>query len=94
MKLRLDPDAAQALRAMAPVPRRRMKDALAKVAVDASGRTGRLDVKQLASNAPWPAFRLAVGDWRAAWFIRDGTVQVLRVFHRSEGYSWLERLYP
>lgn len=94
MKLRLDPDAAQALRGMAPVSRRRMKEALAKASVDPAGRTVGLDVKQLAINAPWPAFRLVVGDWRAAWFIRAGTVQVLRIFHRSEGYAWLERLYP
>lgn len=64
-----------------------MKEALA---ILAKGGVG-LDVKPLASTQPWPAFRLKVGDWRAAWYIRNGEIQVVRVFHRSEGYGWLDR---
>ncbi len=94
MKVRFDPAAAAALAQMPPVPRRRMKAALAQLTKDASGRSAKLDVKRLDSKAPFGAYRLAVGEWRAGWFVRGDTLEVVRVFHRSEGYGWLERMYP
>lgn len=94
MKVRLDREAAFRLSGLAPGPKRRIKEALASLAKDPSGRMGALDVKQLASPAPLLAYRLKLGDWRVAWYVTDDALEVIRVFHRSEGYGWLQRLYP
>lgn len=37
-----------------------------------------------------PLYRLRVGDWRAAYFAEEDGVVVVRVFHRSDGYAWLD----
>ena len=79
---------------MPPEPKRRMKEALGRLAKDPAGRTTGLDVRQLDVRSDYPVHRLRMGDWRAAWFVRDGNVEVIRIFHRSEGYGWLERRYP
>ncbi len=52
------------------------------------------DVRRLTATAGTNVYRLRVGDWRAAFLLRARAVEVIRVFHRSEGYGWLERLYP
>jgi mRNA-degrading endonuclease RelE of RelBE toxin-antitoxin system len=51
---------------------------------------GGLDIKRLRTGEDsW--FRLRVGDWRAVYRLQPASVDVLRVFHRSEGYEWIER---
>ncbi len=93
--LRLHPEnAAHPLRAMPPGPRKAMKKALASLAGDPSGKGTGLDVRRLTATAGTNVYRLRVGDWRAAFLLRARAVEVIRVFHRSEGYGWLERLYP
>lgn len=95
MRVRLDPEQAQAvLRSMPPVPRKRMRAALRKLADDPSGRSTGLDVQRLRTSGDPPAFRLRVGEWRAAWLLRKDAVDVIRIFHRSEGYGWLDRRLP
>lgn len=52
-----------------------------------------VDVAQLVLDAPgWPVFRLRVGDWRVVFRARGEDLEVVRVFHRREGYGWLERV--
>lgn len=51
-----------------------------------------MDLIRLRSNPEQPAaFRLRVGDWRIVFRARSRDLEVLRVFHREEGYGWLER---
>lgn len=95
MKLRLRRDTAKAvLSTMPPTARKRMRAALAQLPEDPSGTTTDLDVKRLRTADEPPVFRLRVGDWRAAFLVRGDTVDVVKIFHRSEGYGWLDRRYP
>jgi hypothetical protein len=95
MRVRLDPDGALVpLRTMPPGPRNAMRQALALLADDPSGRSTGLDVKRLRTAGGPAAFRLRIGDWRACWLLRGDTLDVVRIFHRSDGYGWLDRMYP
>lgn len=51
-----------------------------------------LDVVRMRSDpsAP-PVFRLRVGDWRIVLRGRGPDLEAIRVFHREEGYGWMER---
>ena len=93
-RVRLDAGlAAAALAHMPPHEKRRMKKALRALGDDATGRSSRLDVKLLDLSDKLPRlYRLRVGMWRAIFAIRDRDIIVTRIFHRSEGYGWLERL--
>jgi mRNA-degrading endonuclease RelE of RelBE toxin-antitoxin system len=94
MRVRLDPDGARpVLRAMPPDARKKMRAALRKLADDPSGRSARLDVKRLRTPGEPSAFRLRMGEWRAVWLLRKRSLDVIRIFHRSEGYGWLDRRY-
>lgn len=95
MKVRLDPDGALVtLRSMPSGPHRRMHQVLRRPADDPPGREVGLDVKRARTPGDPPVFRLRIGAWRAAWLLHPDHLGVLRVFHRSEGHSWLERRYP
>lgn len=51
-----------------------------------------LDVKALdMSPGQPPLYRVRVGDWRFAVEVAGQDLRVVHVFHRSEGYDWLER---
>jgi hypothetical protein len=90
MRIELDAIYAGApLRAMAPKPRTEIRKALRLLSEDPSGRSVGLDVKQLDLGEGPPVYRLRVGDWRAAFMVGRGVLRVLRVFHRSEGYDWV-----
>ena|SRR5690242_12993703 len=93
-RVRLDSvSAAAPLSRTAPQPKKRMKDALAKLAADPSGRSAGLHVKERTTGEELPALlRLRLGDWRAVFAGRERDVVVLKVFHREEGYGWLERI--
>lgn len=92
MRVLLHPTrAAAVLRASDPSVRRRLKAALKALADDPSGQAGRLDVKRLDTDEAGPVMhRLRVGDWRIAFTVEKGALVVLRVFHRSDGYAWLD----
>ena len=90
MKVLLDPvHAAPVLRHIAPDVRKRLKHALRLLSKDPSGRLHRIDVKRLDVDAGPPMYRARIGDWRIAFTVDDALV-VLRVFHRDDGYGWLQ----
>ena len=94
-RLRLEPShAAGPLQAMPPEPRKAMEKALASLVEDPSGKRSGLDVRRLTATPGTNVYRVRVGEWRAAFLLRGRAIEVVRVFHRSEGYSWLERAYP
>ncbi len=91
MRVELDSiKAIPALRTMPPEPKRSMRKALALLGSDPSGRTAKLDVKALEGYGELPMYRLRVGEWRAAFTIAKDRIRVLRIFHRSEGYDWVD----
>lgn len=91
MRVLLDKAVHQQLKSLAPGPRRAIRDAL-RILQDFDGdRPPTLDVRRLQHQTKG-YYRLRVGDYRVA-FTRQGQAQrVVKVFHRSEGYGWLERL--
>lgn len=93
-RVRLDPVyAADVLRHLEPTVKKRIRAALRRLAEDPTGRSVGLDVKSLDTSERLPrAFRLRVGDWRLAFLLRDGEILVMRIFHRRDGYGWLERM--
>lgn len=93
-RIRLQPTyAADILRVLPPPVKRSIRAALRELLKDPTGTTTGLDVKALLASEPGPpAYRLRVGDWRIAFEIRAREIRVIRIFHRREGYAWLERL--
>jgi mRNA interferase RelE/StbE len=93
-RVRLDAAfAAPVLSQMPPGPKRVMKAALRRLAQDPTGRTVHLDVKELDVSEAMPRlYRLRVGDWRAVFAVEGRGLIVARIFHRRDGYGWLERL--
>ena len=93
-RVRLDAaHAAPVLSQMPPGPKRGMKDALRGLAQDPTGRTVDLDVKELDVGEALPRlYRLRVGAWRAVFAVGPREVTVARIFHRLDGYGWMERL--
>lgn len=50
-----------------------------------------LDVEQLRGAAHLqPIYRLRVGPWRVVFRASRNRLEVVRVFHRRDGYGWLE----
>lgn len=94
LRVRLDPEfAVPVLQALAPLTKQRLRDALRALAKDPRGVESKLDVRELDLDGKEPrVFRLRVGDWRIAYAVRNKNLLVVRIFHRREGYSWLERL--
>lgn len=92
-RTRLHPvNAAAVLRSVPPETSRRFREAFRRLADDPTGISVGLDVKVLETDENMPRmFRVRLGDWRAAFTLEADAVIVLRVFHRSEGYGWLER---
>ncbi len=93
-RVRLDAAFAEpALRQMPPQPRRRLKEALRRLQEDPTGRTVGLGVRELDTSDELPRlYRLRVGDWRAVFAMRGNDLIVARIFHRRDGYGWLERI--
>ena len=51
-----------------------------------------LDLVRMRSDpAAPPIFRLRVGDWRIVLRGRGPDLEAIRVFHREQGYGWMER---
>lgn len=93
-RVRLDPDlAASILRSLPPATKKRIRDALRALAEDLTGINHRLDIRELDRDEREPrVYRLRVGDWRIVFLRRPSQVQVIRIFHRRQGYGWMERL--
>lgn len=90
--VRLHPErAAAVLQRLAPDPKKRIRHALRALADDPSPAHAELDIKRLATDEKEPVvYRLRVGEWRVVFAVRGSTVYVNRIFHRSEGYGWME----
>lgn len=92
MKVFLTHAAARTVRGLPPETKRRLKRAVLALPMDPIGEKGKLDVRRLAGHGDiGPVYRLRVGDWRAVFRILGARIEVVRVFHRSEGYGWMER---
>lgn len=89
MGLTYSPGVATAIRSLSPAPKRAVRQAFDLLAQDrfAPG----LDIRLLRGSGP-AKFRVRVGDYRIVFVVLERETRVLRVFHRSEGYGWLERL--
>lgn len=78
---------------MPPAEKPKGKAALRSLAQDPTGRGAGLDVKSLDVSDKLPRlYRLRVGPGRAVPAVRERDIIVARIFHRSEGYGWLERM--
>ncbi len=77
------------MRGMPPQPKKQIKKALRLLGEDPSGLSNQLDVKRLDTQPGQPMYRLRVGNWRIAFTV-DEDVVVLRIFHREQGYGWLQ----
>lgn len=93
-RVRLDPRlAAAVLRHVPPRTRTALRAAIRALVDDEAAAFRRLDVRELrAREAGSRAYRVRVGDWRIAFVVEHRDILVLRVFHRREGYAWLDRL--
>ena len=65
--------------------RRRVFDAIGKLAADPFARLAGLDVKPVRGAAP-PKFRLRIGRWRVVYSVEGEIVYLYDVFDRNRGY--------
>jgi mRNA-degrading endonuclease RelE of RelBE toxin-antitoxin system len=89
MGLTYTPEAAAVLRALPPTPKRRIRDALTLLAKDP--RHPSLDIRNLDVEGAPPVLRLRVGEYRVVYVVLGRATRVVRIFHRRDGYGWLER---
>lgn len=78
------------LQSFPPGPRAALREALNLLRKHDGDRPPGLDVKRL--QGATPHFRVKVGAYRIVYARHQKAHRVLKVFHRSEGYGWLERL--
>lgn len=94
-RVRLHPhDAAPVLRSMPPAAKRAAKEALRALREDPFAFAARADVKELSTTGGPRMFRIRVRSWRLVYQIRAEVVDVIKVFHRRDGYGWMDRLLP
>lgn len=90
-RLTIDAAALALLRSLAPQPKRAVRAAIDLLQEDPRARG--LDWKRLeTAGTSEPLYRLRVGDYRVVYHIGEATTRVIRIFHRREGYRWLQRL--
>jgi mRNA-degrading endonuclease RelE of RelBE toxin-antitoxin system len=89
-RVTIDPPALLFLRTLAPGPKRAVRAAVDELRADA--RPKGVDWKRLETDAEVLLYRLRVGDYRVVYVLLGSDIRVVRVFHRREGYHWLERL--
>ena len=90
MGLRLAAEAQAYLRTIPPEPRRRIREAVARLAEDPYA--DELDIRPVRSLGGGRLYRCRVGSFRIVFAVVPEGARVLRVFHRRDGYGWLERL--
>jgi mRNA-degrading endonuclease RelE of RelBE toxin-antitoxin system len=92
MRIRIDQPSLDAIRRLPPELKRDVRRAIDGLGADPFGPAGG-GVKRLRTGQGTPAlYRIRVREWRIAYRVEPGLVQVVKVFHRSEGYAWLERM--
>lgn len=91
MGLTYDPGCAEFIASLPPTVKKAARAALGLL--DGDPRARGLDWKRLETAATIDhVYRVRVGDYRIAYVLRGAQTRVVRVFHRREGYRWLERL--
>ncbi len=90
-RVRLTAEAHEQVRRLPPATKRAMRAALEALARDGLSADG-VDVRRLSTGPERVLYRLRVRGWRVALRPEGKTLVVIRVFHRSEGYGWMERL--
>lgn len=91
MGLTYEPSCVQYLRTLPPAPKKAIRAALDLL--DEDPRPRGLDWKRLeTSTGSDLVYRLRVGDYRVVYVLRGAHTHVAKIFHRNEGYRWLERL--
>jgi mRNA interferase RelE/StbE len=81
--------ARKQLRILEEGTRERIKKALTEIGDDPTRSRPKADIGRL-KGPKRDYFRLRVGDYRVVYTIKVSQILVVRVFHRSSGYSWLE----
>lgn len=92
MGLKFAPEVQDFVRTLAPMPKKRIQEALAILKDDP--RADGLDVKVLKKDGAERFFRVRLGAYGIVYSRRGSTTFVWRIMHRSEGYAWLDRLDP
>lgn len=88
--LSFEPGTREALASMSPSVKRRLKEALRIIADDP--QSPRLNLKVMDYDGPHRMIRCRVRDHRIVYEARADVVYVRRIFHRRDGYGWMERL--
>lgn len=92
MGLRFARGTREYLATLAPAPKRALKDGL--LALDADPRPAGHDFRLLRKEGRYLYFRLRVGEYRVIYSPVAGATYIWRVFHRNEGYAWLDTFDP
>lgn len=72
--------------------RARIREALESLEDDPFTSRSGADIQRLSTDDGGdPVYRLRAGDHRCVYVVRRGQVLVTKIFHRSEGYGWMER---
>lgn len=91
MGLTYEPSCVAFLRSLPPGPKKALRKALD--ILDQDPRAPGLDWKRLETSKTTDLlYRLRVGDYRVAFVLRGRHTRVVRIFHRREGYAWMQRL--
>lgn len=88
--LRFEPGSRDILATLPPSAKRRLKAALKRLADDPMD--DRLDIKLLQTGSRHRTYRCRVQSYRIVFEPRGPDIYVKRIFHRRDGYGWLERI--
>lgn len=77
---------------LAPGPKQAVKACLR--ALEGDPRPSTYDVRLLAKGGPHRFYRVRLGDYRIVYSPGPSATFVWRIFHRSEGYDWLDTFDP
>ncbi len=92
MRIRIDQPSLDIIRRLPPDLKRDVRRAIDALGIDPYDPGGG-GAKKLRTSEEAPAvYRIRVREWRVAYRIEPGLVEVVKVFHRSEGYAWMERM--
>ncbi len=91
MGLTFAPGVPAFVASLAPAPKKAIRRALDVLKKDARGAPG-LNVRRLdGPHGSEPIYRIRVGEYRIAYGFDGRLVRIVLIFHRRDGYGWLER---
>lgn len=88
MGLRFEPGVQEFVRTLAPGPKRRVRKACDLIGFDP--RHKKLDIKRLRTKDEQTYYRCRVGDYRIVYTPVKGGAVIWKIFHRADGYEWME----